>query len=351
MTDNIRETAALWFDRMRRDVASVQTRDAFGAWREESVEHCRAYEAVEHAWREAQRHASHPKIIALRHEAALRLTRRTSLRAAMPRWAVAAAIVMAIVVTGYAVTQRTALTRLVQSNGNQPGSKAQVESTTYRTRKGERLAVTLKDGSQVTLNTQTELETAFTRTERHVILHRGQALFEVAKNPDRPFVVEAQSRRLVAVGTAFDVRLEEAGVQVTMVEGTVRVEHIPKKAARELAATERPASPKVTMLTAGQQLMTDSGDKDEVRNTNADHVTSWQRGQVIFENARLADAIAEFNRYSDNELELDNPSLQELRLSGAFATGRPAVFIEALTTYFPIKIVSSDDHVVVLGHR
>ena len=179
----------------------------------------------------------------------------------------------------------------------------------------------------------------------------GRPLFEVAKNPDRPFVVEAQSRRLVAVGTAFDVRLEEAGVQVTMVEGTVRVEHIPKKAARELAATERPASPKVTMLTAGQQLMTDSGDKDEVRNTNADHVTSWQRGQVIFENARLADAIAEFNRYSDNELELENPSLQELRLSGAFATGRPAVFIEALTTYFPIKIVSSDDHVVVLGHR
>jgi len=269
----------------------------------------------------------------------------------VPRWAAAAAIGVLVVGTGFAVTQWKSLALLVASIRNDEVSKVHDQPSSYRTAKGERLSVTLKDRSQVTLNTQTELETAFTPTERRVILRGGQALFEVAKNPSRPFVVETKERRFVAVGTAFDVRVQEAGVQVTMVEGTVRVEHIAQGVARDVDATQTRASGQIATLTAGQQLTSKPGNRDEVRVANPDHVTSWQRGQVIFENARLADAIAEFNRYSESEIELENPSLEELRLSGAFVTDRPAVFVEALTTYFPIKVVRADDHVVVLGHR
>src|SRR6202035_2168216 len=100
-----------------------------------------------------------------------------------------------------------------------PGSAGHYETAT-----GERLAFTLNDGSQVTLDTQSELKVSFSSAERSVRLTRGQAFFEVAKDAKRPFVVEVNNRRFVAVGTAFDVRVDGDQVRVTMVEGTVRVE-------------------------------------------------------------------------------------------------------------------------------
>jgi transmembrane sensor len=96
-------------------------------------------------------------------------------------------------------------------------------------------------------------------------------------------------------------------------------------------------------------LITDAQREDHVRTADPERSTSWRRGQLVFENTRLADAIAEVNRYSEAKIELADPDLGNLRLSGAFATGRPAVFVEAVTTYFPVRIARSDDRKVVLG--
>jgi len=166
--------------------------------------------------------------------------------------------------------------------------------------------------------------------------------------------------------------LDGAQINVTMIEGTVRIERttnldattnasssaIRGSAPNEKSGTARPergasASPQpvVTTLTAGEQLTVDSESQDHIRAADPERATSWRRGQVIFENTRLGDAIAELNRYSDTKIELTDPALADLRLSGGFATGRPTVFVEAITTYFPVQVAKADDRSVVLSAR
>jgi transmembrane sensor len=354
--DALRQVAAHWHDRMQREPVPERIRAAFTRWLDKDPAHRIRYEEIDRAWRLAQASAHDPRVLALRHETALRLTRRSSHRARWNGWAAAASIVVILGALGVASratifdafnSWRTAQTRV------------------YRTGIGERLAITLEDGSQVTLNTDSVLRNAFDAQERRVVLERGQVLFEVAKDPARAFVVETAQRRFVAVGTAFDVRVDGARVQVTMLEGTVRVER-PRSGADQAsdrprsslpAATAEPPSAgsgsagPIATITAGEQLSVVDERQDRIRVTELDRVTSWRRGQLIFENSRLADAVAEINRYSSTQITLADEALGELRISGAFATGRPAVFVEAMTAYFPIDVTRDDGQTLVLSAR
>lgn len=341
--DPVREAAARWHDRLRDEPVSAEDRAAFERWCLSAPAHRQAYAAVERAWELARKHAEDPQILALRQEAALRLTRRAARRTfRLPR-AFAAAAVMAIVgVLGVASWRFYDAEAPVQSLAVAPVRLLQemrgIEY--YRTAVGERLNVVLDDGSLVTLNTHSELKVEFTAVERKVVLTRGQVLFEVAKNAARPFVVEAQDRRFIAVGTAFDVRLDNSRVQLTMLEGKVKVESTSTRSGSGTGAGSQHAArmhPAEVVLTAGQQLVAmPTLAADEVRPANADRVSSWRNGQVMFENTRLADAVTELNRYTRTPIEIADPELSDLRISGAFMTGRSDTFVEAVTSYFPI---------------
>jgi transmembrane sensor len=355
MTDpsTLRETAALWHERLHRNEVSERTQAEFERWLAESPSHCGAYDDIDRVWLGLKNSAADPRILALRHETALRLTRHTSRHVRALVWRVAAVILLALAATVML--------------GVGPDMFRKHSETRYATATGERLSVTLNDGSQLTLNTQTDLAVAFTRAERTVHLARGQAFFEVAKDASRPFVVEARQRRLVAVGTAFDVRLDGQKIDVTMVEGTVRVEKTdtprPPRgdgapARRTTGATTPPARDRpvhartsAATIVAGEQLTVEPESLDRVRAADLARATSWRHGQVIFENTRLADAIAEINRYSDRKIELADATLADLRLSGGFATSRPALFVEAVTSYFPVEIKHADASSVVLDVR
>src|SRR6266853_290806 len=366
----LRETAAAWHDRIHRDKVLDETRAAFALWLAELPEHRAAYEEIDRTWVDLKSTAHDPRILALRHETALRVTRQTSKSMRPLTWA-AAAVILVVSGMGLAMLNTRSTSDRSPIAGLLDAFRTHGDGR-YATATGERLTVSLKDGSQLTLDTQTEVKVAFTRAERTVRLTRGQALFEVAKDPSRPFVVEAYNRRLIAVGTAFDVRLDGAQINVTMIEGTVRIERttnldattnasssaIRGSAPNEKSGTARPergasASPQpvVTTLTAGEQLTVDSESQDHIRAADPERATSWRRGQVIFENTRLGDAIAELNRYSDTKIELTDPALADLRLSGGFATGHPTLFVEAITTYFPIQVAKADDRSVVLSAR
>jgi transmembrane sensor len=349
------ETAAAWHDRLHRETVSEAARREFAAWLAKSPEHVRVYEGVEKSWTTLEKSALDPGILALRHETALRLTRQASEAIRPLRWA-AAATIAGLLVAGatlvmHPAENRTRLGRLVSAL--QPHKAGD-----YATATGEHLSLTLSDGSQVTLDTESELQVAFTPAERTVHLVRGQAYFEVAKDHARPFVVEAQNRRFVAVGTAFDVRVDGEQVKVTMVEGTVRVEgrEEPAIAVRQKSSSEHTgraasalASDEVNTIRAGQQFVADASlNGDQVRAADPERSTSWRHGQIIFDNTRLADALVEINRYCEAKIELGDPALADLRLSGAFATERPSVFVEAITTYFPVQISRADDHAIVL---
>jgi len=355
--------AAAWHDRLHRDKVSDETRRAFADWLAQSPRHRALYDAIDEVWSNLRGAAEDPQILALRHETALRLTRRTS-ETVRPLRLAAAGVLVAVVSVAAIITVRS------------PGDHSLIASFRdafhlgsaghYETATGERLAFTLYDGSQVTLDTQSELKVSFSPAERSVHLTRGQAFFEVAKDPKKPFVVEVRNRRFVAVGTAFDVRVDGDQVRVIMVEGTVRVEgqgvaasNAPgdstqspasgiagRAANRDLMRSESPAA---ATITAGEQLITDAQQEDHVRPADPERSTSWRRGQLVFDNTRLADAIAEVNRYSETKIELADLDLGNLRLSGAFATGRPTVFVEAVTTYFPVRVMRSDDRAIILG--
>lgn len=360
-----REAAAAWHDRLHREKVNEETRSAFARWLIQSPENQRLYEAVDEAWLRLQNASEDPGILALRHETALRLTRRTSGRLQPIRWAAAAVLVLGAAAVLMSLGPHPAFEGSLASRLR--GWIEDAHAAHYATAVGERLAVTLTDGSQVTLDTDSELKIGFTKAERGVRLIRGQAFFEVAKDHDHPFVVETQNRRFVAVGTAFDVRVDGEQVRVTMVEGTVRVERADGGSGGASGAhgsgapslgsgSAAPAggvSPEavVTTLTAGEQLITDAARQDHVRAADPERSTSWRRGQIIFDNTRLADAVAELNRYSDVKIELSDPALADLRLSGAFATGRPTLFLEAITSYFPVEITHADEHAVLLGAK
>jgi len=354
--DAIREAAARWHDRLRSERVSAGDHAAFECWCEQSPAHRDAYDAVERAWTQARAQAAHPQILALRQEAALRLTRRTARRPfTLPRAMAAVLALVAVGAVGLSAWRHYDADAPVRSVAAAPARLLDdlrgIDH--YRTTVGERLNVVLDDGSLVTLNTRTELRVAYTAGERKIELRHGQALFEVAKDAARPFVVEAQGRRFVAVGTAFDVRVDKARVQLTMLEGRVKVEptepaqrSVEDHSASPTAGTS--ASPQApqreVILVAGQQLVAAPAlALDDIRPADPQRVSSWRTGQVVFEDSTLADAVAELNRYTRVPIRLSDPSLGELRISGAFMTGRNDTFVEAVTGYFPIQARRSPD--------
>ena len=332
--DFARQAAAVWHDRLRHENVSEETRQMFNRWLAQSPEHERAYAAIDETWSALQAGLRQAEFLALRHETALRVSRRALTSLGPLRLATAAAMVLTVACLATLLlaplhAERSILARVLEPFNTQ-------SDRTYTTVVGERLGVTLPDGSQVTLDTQSQVRVTLTKLERRVNLLRGQASFEVAKDRTRPFVVEARNQRLVAVGTSFDVRVDEREVKVTMIEGVVRVE---------------PATGEVGRLIAGEQLVVDAHNESHVWRADLDRETSWHRGQIVFDDTRLADAIEELNRYSQTRIALADPTLADLRLSGAFPTGRPEVFVEAVTAYFPVVIASDGAQSIVLKAR
>jgi len=335
--NSLRQTAAHWFERAGRDDTSAETRGALKTWLDESPEHVSAYQATFRTWSALTSAAQDPAILELRQEAARRLTPTASASNRPLQWIAAALIMLSLGAALWIIVPRAGFNfaplAWLKNESRNPVTRS------YATKTGDRLTIALDEGSQVTLNTETQLEVGFSKETRTVRLLRGQALFEVTKDKSRPFVVQTKDQRFTAVGTAFDVRIETNQVKVTMLEGTVRAESL------------APGSPSRTTITAGEQLIARAHTADHVRRVDPERETIWRHGQVIFDNTPLGEAIIELNRYSTTHIELADPKLADLRLSGTFATGGTGAFVEAVTAYFPIQIEHADARMVTLKAR
>ena len=234
---------------------------------------------------------------------------------------------------------------LLQSNNERPEKPL---TPTYATAVGERSTVTFADGTVADLNTDTELDLRFTERERVVELVRGQALFNVAKDEARPFVVVAGNQRIVAVGTVFDVRMNENTLAVTLVEGRVDVS--------PAAGTGSAQQPTPIRMNAGERLTTSiqtgsSGNLPLVETTDTQQATIWRDGRVFFDKTELSDAIAEMNRYSLVKIRLDQASLSSIPVSGMFRTGQQNSFVESLESYFPLEAIEINEDLIILRER
>jgi transmembrane sensor len=204
----------------------------------------------------------------------------------------------------------------------------------YRTAVGERRTVELPDVSVVTLNTDTVLRTQRDGERRLLFLEEGQAFFQVAKDPDRPFVVTAAGRTVTALGTTFDVRIEKGEFKVTLVEGKVRVETlVPRAPQRALAAPKDEPAVQATEMVAGSQLIAPANEDWRITRTNVAVETSWTKGRLIFDHEKLGAVIDELNRYSDRKIVLGDPELAEMRIGGTFKPGDVSGFVAALEEY------------------
>src|SRR5882762_3576489 len=224
--------------------------------------------------------------------------------------------------------------------------------TRYSTRIGAMDTVPLADGSHVTLNTDSRIRVALEAKERRVDLDRGEAFFDVAKDPARPFVVQVGDKRVVAVGTKFSVRRDHDDIRVAVTEGKVRVETASSRLrVKKGEGSEAPqgAGTAEVVLTAGSVAQTAKTDvlvRDAV-GTEVEELLSWRTGYVVFRETALADAVAEFNRYNTRKIIIEDPSIAAIRIGGNFRSNNTDAFLWLLQSGFPITVEQSDDRVIL----
>jgi len=321
------QAAAAWL--LRQDAGPWTEQDAaeFEAWLAQSAGHRAAYYRFKAAWQEAGRlgallgrGATQPGAAAVTYAAARRSRWRR-----LPGLAIAAGVAC--------VVGLSALTYLL----------VLPSSNVYATRVGAMETVLLADGSRLTLNTDSRLRIDMGANDRRVELRQGEAFFEVAKDPLRPFVVEAGDKRIVAVGTAFSVRRSGSDVRVLVSEGRVRVE----TAGRTAEVLQAP------LLDAGM-VASMQGDAMLVQARSPVEIAqnlSWRTGQLVFRDTPMAEVVAEFNRYNTRKLVIEDAAVDGLRVGGIFRATQLDAFVSLVQQGFPVQARAEEDRIVLTARE
>jgi transmembrane sensor len=194
------------------------------------------------------------------------------------------------------------------------------------------------------LNTDSAVTVRYSTTERLITLTSGQAVFEVAHEPSRPFRVLAGSAQVVAVGTRFDVRLTPEATLVTVVEGRVAVGLSPASAGQTLDHN----SPATIEVGADQQVRVAATEwPARAVVVDAELTTSWLRREIVFDHEPLERVAAEFNRYAPKPIEITTPALKSLQISGVFATDDPDAFIAFLRSLKGVRVEVTEKQIRV----
>ena len=256
----------------------------------------------------------------------------------------------------------------------------------YTTDIGERRSITLADGSTVDLNSRSRLRVEFTKGERRVLLLEGQALFQVSKDKNRPFIVSSGDATVRAVGTQFDVYRRTSGTTVTVIEGRVAVystAHVepsapaPASAPSSIAgpphasghpaasplaskssssgsAPQLPSNPagladpsgsSAIFLSAGEQVTVTSAEVAPPKHADIAATTAWMERRLIFDGSRLSDVVQEFNRYNHRQLVIEGSQLPDFHVSGVYSSSDPSSLIRFLRDQPGVKITEDDNEI------
>jgi transmembrane sensor len=207
----------------------------------------------------------------------------------------------------------------------------------------------LPDGSLVELNGSAEIAVKFEPGFRRVELLRGEALFSVAKNSSRPFIVRAGGVEVRAVGTAFNVRLENTGVEVLVTEGTVRLEN----AAGGGSLLSRTPDGKPGTLGAGQKAVVEASHLGaaqviQVAPNEVTELLSWRRTQVEFSGVELSQAVERINQTNRIQVALESAAIGRLRLTGTFFADDPETFSRLVAETFNLEAETRGDDRILL---
>ncbi|MDY6947071.1 MAG: FecR family protein [Pseudomonadota bacterium] len=362
----IAEEAAAWF--VDFSVGDVETDQLarFNEWLRTSPVHVRAYLQVTALWEDAellklhatelealaQKIASEGNVVPLRQaqtrtpvvatdttSSATAPALRTPVRPVHRRVAIAACLAALSVIVGFALWARAG------------------QGVLYVTETGEQRTVTLIDGSVVQLNSQSRLRVSFSEQVRRVELLDGQALFEVAKNPARPFVVVSGKTSVQAVGTQFDVYRKSTGTVVTVLEGRVAVsEDTARIPASKFVLTRPPNMDSATagggrpvLLSAGERIVVTPKAILTPQATDVEAAIAWTQNKLVFDTTPLSDVVMEFNRYSRAPLVLDDAALDDIRISGVFTSTGVDNLVQFLQQRFDVTVTTIDGQIHLSG--
>jgi transmembrane sensor len=335
----INEEAARWFVEFRSgDIDEAGRRD-FDAWMRTSPEHLRAFIEIAALWGHSgalDTESRFPlgELIARAREAtnviSMSHTPRPKRSAANRRIWLAAASVL-VVVAGSLLTW--SLMR---------------ERQTYSTEVGEQRSLRLSDGSTLALNSGSRARIVFGGSTRTVDLLEGEALFHVAQDAARPFIVRAEGAVVRAVGTQFDVDKRSRGTVVTVLEGRVVVLTTGAPADRGPMQAQWSAD-RAVPLSAGEQLDT-AAKSSQPAPANVSSAIAWMQGKVILQSATLEEVAERFNRYSLRRLLAEDHGLAPFRLSGVFSTD-PDFLIRYLRERPDIQVHESATQIRIIRTR
>jgi transmembrane sensor len=215
-----------------------------------------------------------------------------------------------------------------------------------RTGVGEEHSEILPDRSIVDVNTQSEIRVAFTSTERRVELVRGEAFFDVAKDPARPFIVATDLATAKAIGTRFSVYRAQSGTIVTVAEGRVLVRDTHAVAADSQSVAEPEDAVEVI---PGTQAEAQPGHHVQMRRANVASTFAWREHRLVFEGEPLAAVVEEFNRYNSPPLLISDPRLREQHISGVFGANDPESLLDFLVKVDHIAVTRDPNGVTHIG--
>jgi transmembrane sensor len=234
------------------------------------------------------------------------------------------------------------------------GVRAWERHKSLSTRVGEQRSVTLEDGTVVQLNTDTALTVNLEKTVRRIALLRGEARFDVAKDPSRPFIVSTPQAVVRALGTAFNVRIMEARTVVSVIEGHIRMVNRQAGAAESMShADSKPmeSSESLELFANGQASIGDSGHIQNRGGPPFGRAVSWTKQHIIFADEPLSVVVAEFNRYSKKPLEIADPDLAQHRIIGGFDAFDRAALLEYLYRYQGVQVEEEDGKLMMRRAR
>lgn len=302
----ISDEAIEWFSRLHSGRPTPEDISRFEAWRKLSSSHAEAYADIEKLWilldRSAQRVFEQEQT----------QTRTKTRPAPSARKSITPFAKEMSRRTLIGISLAAVMTMLAWL----PGAFL-FWSSDYHTHWGERLELTLEDGSQVTLNTHTALSVEFSPQQRVIKLQEGEAYFQVTHNPIRPFIVVTDHGAIKVTGTAFDIHEQDDRMTVTVSEGRVKV----YRDGDEQKAVE---------LTAGWQATSNIYGTSPLLHVDAKQVSAWRNGFLEFNLQSLASVVDELNRYFPGKIMIADPRIRKRTVSGAFDLTHPQDILSAL---------------------
>jgi transmembrane sensor len=312
-----RDRAAEWIIAREQDDWDRESQAALDAWLAESAMNKAAYWRLDHSWREADR------IGAL---GGAPYTGASSERRARRGWVPAAMAASVALLLGFGALRLS-----------QPGQAPEIASAIrYDTAIGATQAVGLSDGSKVQLNTASTIRAAIADDRREIWLDQGEAYFEVAHLEGRPFVVHAGNHQVTVIGTKFSVRRDGDKVQVSVLEGRVRVDDL-----------DRTQVVRSTIISGGDIALAEGPATLSISKSAArvEDALAWRDGMLSFDQQRLGDVAAEFNRYNRRKMVVTDPEAADIRIGGMFPASKPDSFVRLLRDAYGLKIEESTEEV------